>query len=74
MHELFQHFSPIEDYTGNLALEFLDYRLGEPKRNEAECREADVTTRRPSTPRCAWSTRKAARLRSPRSTSASYRS
>ncbi len=47
MHELFQHFSPIEDYTGNLALEFLDYRLGEPKRTEAECREADVTYEAP---------------------------
>ncbi len=47
MHELFEHFSPIEDYTGNLALEFLDYRLGEPKRDEAECREADVTFEAP---------------------------
>jgi DNA-directed RNA polymerase subunit beta len=47
MHELFEHFSPIEDYTGNLALEFLDYRLGEPKRDEAECREADVTYEAP---------------------------
>jgi len=43
MSELFEHFSPIEDYTGNLALEFLDYRLGDPKRTEEECREADVT-------------------------------
>jgi DNA-directed RNA polymerase subunit beta len=47
MHELFAHFSPIEDYTGNLALEFQDYRRGEPKRNEAECREADVTYEEP---------------------------
>ncbi len=47
MYELFEHFSPIEDYTGNLALEFLDYRLGEPKRTEAECREADVTYEAP---------------------------
>lgn len=45
--ELFQHFSPIEDYTGNLALEFLDYRLGEAKRTEEECREADVTYEAP---------------------------
>ena len=30
--ELFRNFSPVEDYTGILALEFLDYRLDEPKR------------------------------------------
>ncbi|NLO74195.1 MAG: DNA-directed RNA polymerase subunit beta [candidate division WS1 bacterium] len=47
MLELFEHFSPIEDYTGNLALEFLDYRLGDPKRTEEECREADVTYEAP---------------------------
>jgi DNA-directed RNA polymerase subunit beta len=47
MLELFRHFSPIEDYTGNLALEFLDYRLGDPKRTEDECREADVTYEAP---------------------------
>jgi len=47
MLELFQHFSPVEDYTGNLALEFLDYRLGEPTRTEEECREADVTYEAP---------------------------
>ena len=47
MMELFRHFSPIEDYTGNLALEFLSYRLGDPKRNEVECREADVTYEKP---------------------------
>ena len=29
--EMFRDISPIEDFTGNLSLEFVDYRLGEPK-------------------------------------------
>ena len=29
LRELFDSFSPIEDFTGNMALEFLDYSLGE---------------------------------------------
>ena len=74
MHELFAHFSPIEDYTGNLALEFLDYRLGDPKRNEAECREADVTYEAPIYAKVRLWRRPRARSRSPRSTSASCRS
>ena len=28
---MFRDISPIEDFTGNLSLEFVDYRLGEPK-------------------------------------------
>jgi len=45
--ELFRNFSPIEDYTGVMALEFLDYWLGEPKRTLEECREADVSFEQP---------------------------
>ena len=45
--ELFGNFSPIEDYTEVLALDFLDYRLGEPKRTLEECRDADVTFEQP---------------------------
>lgn len=43
LRELFEDFSPIEDYTGNLSLEFLDYRIGQPQRNVEECQEADLT-------------------------------
>ena len=41
--ELFHSFSPIEDYTGNLSLEFLSYDVGEAARTLEECREHDAT-------------------------------
>jgi DNA-directed RNA polymerase subunit beta len=47
LRELFDNFSPIEDYTGNISLEFLDYRIGDPKRSMAECRERDATFEAP---------------------------
>ena len=31
LYEMFRDISPIEDFTGNLSLEFVDYRLGESK-------------------------------------------
>ncbi|MDH4179539.1 MAG: DNA-directed RNA polymerase subunit beta, partial [Armatimonadota bacterium] len=50
LRELFVNFSPIEDFTGNLALSFCDpqdgepnYYLGEPKYDIYECRDRDVT-------------------------------
>ncbi len=30
LREMFQGISPIQDFTGNLVLEFIDYSLGEP--------------------------------------------
>jgi DNA-directed RNA polymerase subunit beta len=47
LRELFSNFSPIEDYTGNMALEFLDYRIGEPKKSIEECKESDSTFEAP---------------------------
>ena len=41
--EMFQDISPIQDFTGNLVLEFIDYSLGEPKYSVEECKERDVT-------------------------------
>ncbi|MBD3922869.1 DNA-directed RNA polymerase subunit beta [Paenibacillus sp. PR3] len=41
--ELFQDISPIQDFTGNLSLEFIDYSLGEPKYSVDESKERDVT-------------------------------
>lgn len=41
--ELFRDVSPIQDFTGNLVLEFIDYSLGEPKYSVEECKERDVT-------------------------------
>ena len=47
LRDLFHTFSPIEDYTGKLSLEFLDYRMGPPQRTLEECQEADVTYEAP---------------------------
>ncbi|MBE3574776.1 MAG: DNA-directed RNA polymerase subunit beta [Firmicutes bacterium] len=41
--ETFRDISPIEDFTGNLVLEFIDYSLGEPKYTVEECKERDAT-------------------------------
>ncbi|WP_338752604.1 DNA-directed RNA polymerase subunit beta [Bacillus sp. FJAT-52991] len=43
LREMFQDISPIEDFTGNLALEFIDYSLGDPKYPVDESKERDVT-------------------------------
>ncbi|MBI2914536.1 MAG: DNA-directed RNA polymerase subunit beta [Firmicutes bacterium] len=41
--EMFRDISPIQDFTGNLVLEFIDYALGEPKYSVEECKDRDVT-------------------------------
>ena len=43
LREMFHDISPIEDFTGNLSLEFIDYTLGDPKYDVDECKERDVT-------------------------------
>jgi DNA-directed RNA polymerase subunit beta len=44
LKEVFNDVSPIEDYTGNLILEFVDYSLDEkPKYNVEDSKERDVT-------------------------------
>ena len=43
LNEMFRDISPIQDFTGNLVLEFIDYSLGEPKYPVDECKERDVT-------------------------------
>jgi DNA-directed RNA polymerase subunit beta len=43
LREMFADISPIEDFTGNLSLEFIDYSLGEPKYLVPESKERDVT-------------------------------
>lgn len=40
---MFKDISPIEDFTGNLSLEFIDYSLAEPKYSVQESKERDVT-------------------------------
>ena len=41
--EMFRDISPIQDFTGNLVLEFIDYSLGDPKYDVEECKDRDVT-------------------------------
>ncbi|MCJ1909377.1 DNA-directed RNA polymerase subunit beta [Planococcus ruber] len=43
LREMFRDISPIEDFTGNLSLEFVDYSLAEPKYPVSESKERDVT-------------------------------
>ncbi|TCZ67534.1 DNA-directed RNA polymerase subunit beta [Paenibacillus albiflavus] len=43
LREMFQDISPIQDFTGNLVLEFIDYNLGEPKYTVDDSKERDVT-------------------------------
>jgi DNA-directed RNA polymerase subunit beta len=47
LEETLQDISPIEDFTGNLALQFLSHRFEEPKFDESECKEKDMTFSRP---------------------------
>ncbi len=43
LRELLDHFSPVEDYTGSIAITFEDYRFEEPKKTVEECKESDST-------------------------------
>lgn len=43
LQEIFHDISPIQDFTGNLVLEFIGYTLGEPKYAVEESKERDVT-------------------------------
>jgi len=43
LQETINDISPIEDYTGTLAVEFGDYWFGEPQFSIKECREKDLT-------------------------------
>lgn len=44
LREVFQDISPIEDYNGNLVLEFIDFKFdSQPKYSIEECKERDAT-------------------------------
>ncbi len=47
LRETIDDISPIEDYTGTLAVEFGDYSFGEPANTINECREKDMTYQAP---------------------------
>ena len=40
---IFRDISPIEDFTGNLAIEFGEYKFDEIKHGVEECKEKDMT-------------------------------
>jgi DNA-directed RNA polymerase subunit beta len=43
LREVFRDISPVQDFTGNLVLEFTGYALGDPKYTVEECKRRDVT-------------------------------
>jgi DNA-directed RNA polymerase subunit beta len=47
LRETIDDISPIEDYTGSLAVEFGDYMFGLPQFSIQECREKDLTYQAP---------------------------
>jgi DNA-directed RNA polymerase subunit beta len=47
LRETIDDISPIEDYTGSLAVEFGAYKFGEPQASIRECREKDLSYRAP---------------------------
>jgi DNA-directed RNA polymerase subunit beta len=47
LRETIDDISPIEDYTGTLAVEFGEYTFGEPPISIQECREKDLTYQAP---------------------------
>ncbi len=49
LRETIDDISPIEDYTGNLAVQFGEFIFDEPAASIAECREKDLTYSKPLT-------------------------
>src|SRR5215218_4105433 len=47
LRETIDDISPVEDYTGTLAVEFGEYEFGEPQFSIQECREKDLTYQMP---------------------------
>ena len=55
--------SPIEDYTGNLAIVFGDFKFEEATHTIAECREKDITYSRPLNVTVAFQNRETGEIR-----------
>ena len=47
LKEIFDEISPIEDFTGSLALELTDHRFGDPAMSIEDCKERDSNYARP---------------------------
>ncbi|MBK5227455.1 MAG: DNA-directed RNA polymerase subunit beta, partial [Actinobacteria bacterium] len=52
--ETLKEISPVEDFTGNLALQFLRHEFKDAKFDEDECKEKDMTFSRPLFVTCAF--------------------
>jgi DNA-directed RNA polymerase subunit beta len=63
LRETIDDISPIEDYTGNLAIVFQDFTFDEPTHSIAECREKDITYSRPLNVKVAFQNRETGEIR-----------
>jgi DNA-directed RNA polymerase subunit beta len=63
LRETIDDISPIEDYTGNLAIVFGDFKFDEPTNTIAECREKDITYSRPLNVTVAFQNRETGEIR-----------
>ncbi|MBA3301528.1 MAG: DNA-directed RNA polymerase subunit beta, partial [Thermoleophilaceae bacterium] len=63
LRETIDDVSPIEDYTGNLAVVFEDITFDEPVAPISECREKDLTYARPLTVKVAFQNRETGEIR-----------
>jgi DNA-directed RNA polymerase subunit beta len=63
LRETIDDVSPIEDYTGNLAVVFEDIHFDDPVAPISECREKDLTYARPLTVKVAFQNRETGEIR-----------
>ncbi|MGI8594404.1 MAG: DNA-directed RNA polymerase subunit beta, partial [Solirubrobacteraceae bacterium] len=63
LRETIDDISPIEDYTGNLAVDFGEFTFDDPVASIAECREKDLTHARPLTVKVAFVNRETGEIR-----------
>jgi DNA-directed RNA polymerase subunit beta len=63
LRETIDDISPIEDYTGNLAVDFGELHFDEPTATLEECREKDLTYARPLTVTVAFVNRETGEIR-----------
>jgi len=63
LRETIDDVSPIEDYTGNLAVVFEDISFDNPTASIEECREKDLTYARPLTVKVAFQNRETGEIR-----------
>ncbi|MGH2991893.1 MAG: DNA-directed RNA polymerase subunit beta [Solirubrobacterales bacterium] len=63
LRETIDDISPIEDYTGNLAIVFGEFKFEDPPHSVGECREKDMTYSRPLTVKVAFQNRETGEIR-----------